>query len=103
MRADQVGRTILVDCLTLWASNLMLAGKDVVLASDDLVGVIAASRGAIVLVTNEVGWGIVPDNALARRFRDVAGRLNQRIAAAVGDVHLIVVGCPFRKNDGFVA
>lgn len=92
-RADRSGRTILVDCLTLWTSNILLAGHNMGSASDELVGALAASQSTILMVTNEVGWGIVPDNALARRFRDVAGRLNQRVAATVGDVRLIVAGC----------
>ncbi len=86
------GRTLLVDCLTLWASNTMLAEVDVNAAGAALVAAIASSAGTIILVTNEVGWGIVPDNALARQFRDVAGRLNQQVAAAVDDVRLVVAG-----------
>ncbi len=86
------GRTLLVDCLTLWASNVMLAELDADAAGAALAAAIASSAGAIILVTNEVGWGIVPDNALARQFRDVAGRLNQQVAAAVDDVRLVVAG-----------
>lgn len=92
-RESGQGRTLLIDCLTLWASNVILAGDDIDAAGERLTAAITAAQGTIVLVTNEVGWGIVPDNALARRFRDVAGRLNQRVAAVVVDVRLIVAGC----------
>ncbi|HEX4181093.1 MAG TPA: bifunctional adenosylcobinamide kinase/adenosylcobinamide-phosphate guanylyltransferase [Caulobacteraceae bacterium] len=81
-----------VDCLTLWTSNLMLAERDV---EAEAVGLIAALEGSnVLLVSNEVGLGIVPDNALARRFRDVAGRLNQQIAAAADRVIFIAAGLP---------
>lgn len=93
---DRAGAVILVDCLTLWASNLMLAEQPVEAATEALVERIAAARARIVLVSNEVGWGIVPDNPLARRFRDVAGTLNARVAAAVARVDLIVAGLPLR-------
>lgn len=83
---------LLVDCLTLWASNLLLADRDSEAATDALVAALVATPARVVLVANEVGWGIVPDNALARRFRDVAGRINQRVAAAVDRVDLVVAG-----------
>jgi adenosylcobinamide kinase/adenosylcobinamide-phosphate guanylyltransferase len=85
---------LLVDCLTLWTSNLLLADADIDAATDALVAALGGSRARIVLVSNEVGWGIVPDNALARRFRDVAGRVNQRVAAAADRVDLVVAGLP---------
>lgn len=94
--ADRGGTLILVDCLTLWASNLLLADVDVDAATDALVAHLATAQARIIFVSNEVGWGIVPDNALARRFRDVAGRLNQRVAAAVGQVDLVIAGLPQR-------
>ena len=90
------GRPVLVDCLTLWLSNLLLAGGDVEGACDGLVAVLARPRGPWVVVANEVGLGIVPDNALARGFRDAAGRLNQRVAAAADGVVLMVAGLPLR-------
>lgn len=83
---------VLVDCLTLWASNLMLADRDVAAATERLVRAVSAARGPIVLVANEVGLGIVPDNALARRFRDVAGRINQDMAAAADEVVMMFAG-----------
>ncbi|SEK39495.1 adenosylcobinamide kinase /adenosylcobinamide-phosphate guanylyltransferase [Sphingomonas palmae] len=90
------GRVLLVDCLTLWLSNLLLAEADLDAASDALVDAIQRAEANIVFVSNEVGFGIVPDNALARRFRDAAGRLNQRVAAACDVVELVVAGLPLR-------
>jgi adenosylcobinamide kinase/adenosylcobinamide-phosphate guanylyltransferase len=86
------GTVLLVDCLTLWTSNLILAERDCGEACEALVRAIAAARGPVILVANEVGLGIVPDNALARRFRDEAGRINQRVAAAVDEVQFIAAG-----------
>lgn len=87
-------RVLLVDCLTLWTSNLLLADRDIDAATDDLVAAIATAPGPIILVANEVGLGIVPDNALARRFRDAAGLLNQRVAATVREVQFLAAGLP---------
>ena len=88
------GTTVLVDCLTLWASNLMLAERDVLLERDKLVQAIKTSRGSLILVANEVGLGIVPGNALARRFRDVAGLINQAVAASVDEAVMMFAGIP---------
>jgi adenosylcobinamide kinase / adenosylcobinamide-phosphate guanylyltransferase len=88
------GQTILIDCLTLWLSNVMLDGRDVDAACDVLVDTLATATGPIVVVSNEVGLGIVPDNALARRFRDAQGRLNQQVAARADRVVLIAAGLP---------
>ena len=85
---------VLVDCLTLWLTNLMLAERDLAAASDALVAACDAAGGPIVMVANEVGLGIVPDNALARRFRDEAGCLHQRLARAADRVVLTVAGLP---------
>lgn len=90
------GRVLLVDCLTLWASNMLLAERDGEAAADRLVRAIAGAAGPVVLVANEVGLGIVPDNALARRFRDLAGTINQRVAAAVAEVQFLAAGLPLR-------
>ena len=87
-------RTLLVDCLTLWTSNLMLADRDITAATDELLAAISLSSGPIILVSNEVGLGIVPDNALARKFRDEAGIVNQRVAASVDEVQFLVSGLP---------
>jgi len=84
-------RPILVDCLTLWATNLLLSEEDPEPRITALLDTIATNR-ALILVTNEVGMGIVPDNALSRRFRELAGEINQRVAAAVDRVDLAVAG-----------
>ncbi|GJD69151.1 Bifunctional adenosylcobalamin biosynthesis protein CobP [Methylobacterium gnaphalii] len=85
---------VLVDCLTLWLTNVMLAEADLPAAASALTDACAAARGPLVLVGNEVGLGIVPDNALARRFRDEAGRLHQRLAAQSDRVVFMVAGLP---------
>jgi adenosylcobinamide kinase / adenosylcobinamide-phosphate guanylyltransferase len=94
----QLGRTdcALVDCLTIWLSNLLLY-RNTEFASEkleELVETLPRLDFHVVLVTNEVGWGIVPDNVLARQFRDLAGWANQRIAAAASEVVLTVAGIP---------
>lgn len=94
--SDARGQPRLVDCLTLWLSNLTFAEADLNAEGARLAEVLAAQQAPVVLVTNEVGSGIVPENALARRFRDAAGRLNQEIARAVDEVHLCVAGYPMR-------
>jgi adenosyl cobinamide kinase/adenosyl cobinamide phosphate guanylyltransferase len=86
--------SVLVDCLTLWLSNLMLADADLDAATASLENALIRAQGRTVLVANEVGLGIVPDNALARKFRDAAGRLNQRIAARADRVVMLVAGIP---------
>lgn len=88
------GTTVLVDCLTLWVSNLMGAERDVEVATAQLLDALAVVAGRVVIVSNEVGLGIVPDNALARAFRDHAGRLHQAVAARAGTVVLVVAGLP---------
>ncbi|RWO25648.1 MAG: bifunctional adenosylcobinamide kinase/adenosylcobinamide-phosphate guanylyltransferase [Mesorhizobium sp.] len=90
------GRPVLIDCLTLWLSNHMLAEHDIEAECRELADVLARPRGPWFVVSNEVGQGIVPDNALARRFRDAAGRLNQQIAAVAGTVLLMVAGLPLK-------
>lgn len=87
-------RVVLVDCLTLWASNLLLAEEDAEAATSRLIDAITSARGPVILVANEVGWGIVPDNALARRFRDIAGRINQATAAAAHECVAVFAGLP---------
>ncbi|MBB5754573.1 bifunctional adenosylcobinamide kinase/adenosylcobinamide-phosphate guanylyltransferase [Prosthecomicrobium pneumaticum] len=88
------GRAVLVDCLTLWLSNLIERGHDVALETARLEATLRDAAGPVVLVSNEVGSGIVPINALARRFADEQGVLNQRIAAAVSTVVLVAAGLP---------
>lgn len=89
-------RAILVDCLTLWLSNLMQAGRPVERESDALCAALPALPGRVVLVSNEVGMGLVPDTPLGRRFRDAQGRLNQAVAAAVPAVIFVAAGLPLR-------
>lgn len=86
----------LVDCLTLWLSNLMLAERDWRGAGSDLLAALAQQTSPVVLVTNEVGMGIVPENALARAFRDAAGTINQWVAAEADEVVLAVAGLPVK-------
>ena len=88
------GAAVLVDCLTLWLSNHMLAEHDLRHECDRLEKLLGKPKGPWFVVSNEVGMGIVPDNALARRFRDEAGRLNQRIAAVADRVILMAAGLP---------
>jgi adenosylcobinamide kinase/adenosylcobinamide-phosphate guanylyltransferase len=88
------GRTLLVDCLTLWLSNLMLDERDVGAAFDGMIAALEACDGHVILVSNEVGSGIVPETPLGRAFRDEAGRLNQRVAAQADAVALVVAGLP---------
>ncbi|MFA6031639.1 MULTISPECIES: bifunctional adenosylcobinamide kinase/adenosylcobinamide-phosphate guanylyltransferase [unclassified Sphingomonas] len=86
------GNVVLVDCLTLWVSNLLLSDVDIIQASDRLLSAIGNARCPLVIVSNEVGLGIVPDNALARRFRDEAGRLHQCVAATADKVFFVAAG-----------
>ena len=90
--------TILVDCLTVWTSNVMhreAGDTDRILArADRLAQVLGKIRSSVILVTNEVGSGIVPDNELGRAYRDMLGFVNQRVAAAADEVILLVAGCP---------
>lgn len=88
------GRALLVDCLTLWLGNLMGAGSDIAAESARLLACLPRLEGCTVLVANEVGLGIVPDNAAARAFRDHAGRLNQAVAAAAERVVFVAAGLP---------
>ena len=90
--ASQGATPALIDCLTLWLSNLLLADADFDAEIGRLEQVLGAAAAPVVLVSNEVGLGIVPDNALARRFRDLQGWLNQRIAARADRVVLMVAG-----------
>lgn len=101
---------LLVDCLTLWLSNLLFAGQaaqqaeageaiDCTLLRDEtdaLIATLPKLPGQVILVSNEVGWGVVPANPLARVFADEQGRLNQRIAAACDDVFLVAAGLPLQ-------
>jgi len=85
---------LLIDCLTLWLSNVLLATRNIAEESDRLVAALGEVDGPIVVVSNEVGSGIVPDNKLARAFRDAQGQLNQRVAAIADHVVLVAAGIP---------
>ena len=85
---------VLLDCLTLWVTNLMMAEKNVLSECDMLTKALRSLAGTIVLVSNEVGQGIVPDNAMARAFRDYAGLLHQKIAGIADEVYFVTAGLP---------
>ena len=91
-REAGAGRTVLVDCLTLWLSNLLGAGADPEAETRRLAATLGGLAGPVVLVSNEVGLGVVPDNALARAFVDHAGRLHQAVAAVAQSVHFVSAG-----------
>jgi adenosylcobinamide kinase / adenosylcobinamide-phosphate guanylyltransferase len=93
-RQGAAGRVLLVDCLTLWASNLLLDAREPTVAIEALDLALRDTPASVILVANEVGLGIVPDNALARRFRDLAGTINQRIAARADRVLFVAAGLP---------
>lgn len=92
-------RPVLVDCLTLWITNVMLADRDTDRETRHLVDTLAGLSGPVVFVANEVGLGIVPANPLARAFRDLAGNLNQAVAAAADRVQFMVSGLPLTLKD----
>ncbi|UYN95099.1 MAG: bifunctional adenosylcobinamide kinase/adenosylcobinamide-phosphate guanylyltransferase [Enhydrobacter sp.] len=98
-RATEGGRPVLVDCLTLWLSNLVLAGEDIDRATDELLAVLDECRSPVVFVSNEVGLGIVPDTPLGRTFRDAQGRLNMRVAERADRVVLMTAGLPLTLKD----
>jgi adenosylcobinamide kinase / adenosylcobinamide-phosphate guanylyltransferase len=90
------GGARLVDCLTLWLSNLLHSQRDWLQEVVQLAQALPRQRSPVVLVTNEVGSGIVPDNALARAYRDAAGYMNQMIAGAADEVEFVVAGLPMK-------
>lgn len=85
---------VLLDCLTLWVSNLMLAGLEVLPALEHLLAVRAQTGKTLLVVSNEVGLGVVPENPLARRYRDLLGAANTRVAQEAHRVYLLVAGIP---------
>jgi adenosylcobinamide kinase / adenosylcobinamide-phosphate guanylyltransferase len=93
-------KPVLVDCLTLWLSNLLLADTDIDEEMEELELALASRQAATALVANEVGSGIVPEHPLGRRFRDLHGVLNQRIAARADRVVLMVAGLPLSLKGG---
>ncbi|MDQ6977417.1 MAG: bifunctional adenosylcobinamide kinase/adenosylcobinamide-phosphate guanylyltransferase [Ghiorsea sp.] len=98
--AKYEGKLLLIDCLTLWLSNLMFAKYDVTQEVTDLCQLLASYTGDVILVSNEVGLGLVPETSLGRDFRDQQGRLNQQVAAVVDCVEFIAAGLPIKlKGD----
>ncbi|MEQ8602241.1 MAG: bifunctional adenosylcobinamide kinase/adenosylcobinamide-phosphate guanylyltransferase [Marivibrio sp.] len=95
-RETSEDRVLLVDCLTLWTSNLMLADEDLAGPTEALVAALKGAAGPVIVVSNEVGLGVVPETALGRRFRDEAGRINQRVADAADRVEFVAAGLPMR-------
>jgi adenosylcobinamide kinase/adenosylcobinamide-phosphate guanylyltransferase len=89
-------RVLVVDCLTLWLGTLLLRGDDLSAETQALAAALEAMESPVILVSNEVGQGIVPDNALARAFRDAQGLLNQALAEVCDNVVLVCAGLPFR-------
>ncbi len=97
-KASASDKSVLVDCLTLWVTNLMLEDKDVLAESNLLIEMLPRLSGQIILVSSEVGMGIVPDNYMARAFRDHAGRLHQMIAAIADEVYFVAAGLPLKMK-----
>lgn len=89
-------RIVVVDCLTFWLSNLFFAGRDVAAEVADLTVALPNLSGAVIFVSNEIGLGIVPDNAMGREFRDIQGRANQTMAAACDAVAQVTAGLPIQ-------
>lgn len=90
---------LLLDCLTLWLSNIIarsVRDDDVASRIDELAAAVREFDGAAIVVSNEVGLGIVPDNALARRFRDIAGFANQKLARAADEAYFLAAGIPLK-------
>lgn len=96
---DMPGRVILVDCLTLWVTNLMMEAADTIDAQSALLAAhVVDAKARLIMVSNEVGLGIVPENRMARAFRDHAGRLHQQVAAAASEVHFVAAGLSLRMK-----
>lgn len=94
LAAAAPSEAVLIDCATLWLTNHLLAEHDLDTETASLLAALAACPAPVVMVSNEVGWSIVPENALARRFRDAQGRLNQRLATQAGLVVAVMAGLP---------
>jgi adenosylcobinamide kinase/adenosylcobinamide-phosphate guanylyltransferase len=99
LKASKSHDVILVDCLTLWITNLLIAGRDVAALVDELGETLAlVNQAKVILVSNEVGLGIVPDNAMARNFRDLAGAAHQRLAEICAEVYFVAAGLPMQMK-----
>jgi adenosylcobinamide kinase/adenosylcobinamide-phosphate guanylyltransferase len=92
--ADGPESVVLIDCLTLWISNLIFGGRDIEQEVERLCELLPKLAGNVILVANEVGMGVVPESPEGRLFRDAQGRLNQRIAALADRVEFIAAGLP---------
>lgn len=95
---DATSRAVLVDCLTLWVTNLMMEERDMTAEFAALTAFLSGAQSRVILVSNEVGLGIVPENRMARDFRDHAGRLHQMIAAQATDVYFVAAGLPLKMK-----
>lgn len=98
VRIDAPERAILVDCLTLWVTNLMMEGRDMAAEFSALAAALPTMRARLVFVSNEVGLGIVPENRMARDFRDHAGRLHQIVAEKSAEVYFVAAGLPLKMK-----
>ncbi len=96
LRAAPAGMPVLIDCLTLWLSNLMAAGEDPAARTAALIAAARAHDAPVVMVSNELGLGLVPESALGRAFREAHGRMNAAVAAAASRVDLVVAGIALR-------
>lgn len=97
-RIDDENRVVLVDCLTLWVTNLMMEGRDMAAEFAALAAFLPEARARLVFVSNEVGLGIVPENRMARDFRDHAGRLHQIVAEKSAEVYFVAAGLPLKMK-----
>jgi len=95
---DDETTAILVDCLSVWTTNLLIHEQDIEQARQEIIDTIRNCRGRLVLVASETGLGIIPDNALSRRFRDANGLLNQAVAAAADEVFFMMAGIALRTK-----
>lgn len=102
-RHARAGRVVVLDCLTLWLSNLLLGGRDPAPAIAGLAEAIAALAGPVILISNEVGMGVVPTHKLGREFRDWQGQANQEIARACDAAILVVAGLPLQLKPAATA
>lgn len=94
LRTQDSAHVVLLDCVTLWLTNVLLAGRDVAAEGDALLAALRACPCPVVVVSNEVGMGIVPDNALSRQFRAAQGRINRQLAAQADCVVTVMAGLP---------
>ena len=91
--------TLVLDCLTLWLSNIMHSDLSIEAEIESLISALLSHQTSVFIVSNEVGLGIVPENEMARKFRDMAGLLNQKIAGAADEVYIVVAGIPLRIKE----